>query len=290
MSRSFYAHLHRTFGPRLPIAEHRRKAQDSIQRMQAHYQIVEGFAPHARRESGRLPSLVVIGAGFAGLMTAYMLSRNFRVTVLEARSRVGGRVHSLIDRRSKRVVEAGAELIGYNHPTWLMLAREFDLGLLVLTSDDNMTALELAMMIEIDGTVLSPQQVKTTYDEMTTAFTAMSHKAVRDVPDPHKPWTAKQALALDHMPLSQWIDGLSCSPLTKKAIYSEFENTNAGAVDKQSFLANLALVAGGALDGQPDAFFNVSETARCEKATISWRRFCAINSPRPAEPFSCPGR
>jgi monoamine oxidase len=266
MSRSFYAHLHRTYGPKLTVAEHRRKAQDRIRQMRQQYQLGdEGFAPHARRESGRLPRLVVIGAGFAGLMTAYMLSKNFRVTVVEARSRVGGRVHSLIDESSKRVIEAGAELIGYNHPTWLLLAREFNLGLLVLTSDDNMTALELAMMIEIDGRVLSPKQVKTTYDEMNTAFTAMSHRAVGDVPDPHKPWTAKHALALDRMPLSHWVDGLSCSELTKKAIYSEFENTNAGAVDKQSFLGNLALVAGGALDGQPDAFFNVSETARCEK-------------------------
>jgi monoamine oxidase len=267
MSRSLYAPLHRTWGTRPSVAERRRKAQEGVRRLRDRYEIEgdEGCEPYSRRTRGRLPSLIVIGAGFAGLMTAYMLSKNFRVTVLEARSRVGGRVHSLIGRGSKRVVEAGGELIGYNHPTWLMLAREFDLGLLTLTSDDAIASLELEMPLEIDGTVLKPGQVKTIFDEMTAAFLAMSRQALRDVPDPHKPWTAKHALALDRKPLSHWIDGLSCSRLTKKAIYIQFENTNAAPADRQSFLGNLALVAGGALKDQPDAFFNVSETARCEK-------------------------
>jgi monoamine oxidase len=267
MSRSLYAPLHRTWGERPSAAERRHRAQERIVQLRDRYQIEgdEGCEPYSRRGRGRQPSLIVIGAGFAGLMTAYMLSKNFRVTVLEARSRVGGRVHSLIGRGSKRVVEAGGELVGYNHPNWLMLAREFDLGLLTLTSDDAMASLELEMPMEIGGTVLEPRQVKTIFDEMTSAFLALSHQALRDVPDPHKPWTAKDALALDRKPLSEWIDGLSCSELTKKAINIQFENTNATPTDKQSFLGNLALVAGGPLKGQPDAFFNASETARCEK-------------------------
>ena len=174
-------------------------------------------------------------------------------------------MHSKIGRGSKRVVEAGGELVGYNHPNWLMLAREFDLGLLTLTSDDAMASLELEMPMEIGGTVLEPRQVKTIFDEMTSAFLALSHQALRDVPDPHKPWTAKDALALDRKPLSEWIDGLSYSELTKKAIDIQFANTNATPTNKQSFLGNLALVAGGALKGQPDAFFNATETERCEK-------------------------
>ena len=151
MSRSLYAPLHRTWGERPSAAERRHRAQERIVQLRDRYQIEgdEGCEPYSRRGRGRQPSLIVIGAGFAGLMTAYMLSNNFRVTVLEARSRVGGRVHSLIDRGSKRVVEAGGELVGYNHPNWLMLAREFDLGLLTLTSDDAMASLELQMPMEI---------------------------------------------------------------------------------------------------------------------------------------------
>src|SRR4051794_678030 len=44
----------------------------------------------------RRQSVVVVGAGLAGLVAAHELERaGFRVTVLEARSRVGGRVHTL---------------------------------------------------------------------------------------------------------------------------------------------------------------------------------------------------
>ncbi|MEO8175079.1 MAG: FAD-dependent oxidoreductase [Sphingomicrobium sp.] len=47
-------------------------------------------------QSGRGRSVVVLGAGIAGLVSAYELQRaGYRVTVLEARDRVGGRVWSV---------------------------------------------------------------------------------------------------------------------------------------------------------------------------------------------------
>lgn len=66
--------------------------------------------------TGRRTSVVVVGAGFAGLAAAEALSsRGAEVTVFEARDRVGGRVHS---RRldNGAVVELGAEFVlpGYD--------------------------------------------------------------------------------------------------------------------------------------------------------------------------------
>jgi monoamine oxidase len=65
---------------------------------------------------GRRGSCVVVGAGFAGLEAADALSSaGVEVTVLEARNRVGGRVHSqALDDGS--VVELGAEFVlpGYD--------------------------------------------------------------------------------------------------------------------------------------------------------------------------------
>src|SRR4051794_20354113 len=64
----------------------------------------ENFALPARSGNGR--SVVVLGAGIAGLVSAYELHRaGYRVTVLEARDRIGGRSWTL--RGGDRVVQTG---------------------------------------------------------------------------------------------------------------------------------------------------------------------------------------
>ena len=61
---------------------------------------------HLPRESGSGRSVVVLGAGIAGLVAAYELRRaGYRVTVLEARDRVGGRVWTV--RGGDPIVQAG---------------------------------------------------------------------------------------------------------------------------------------------------------------------------------------
>ncbi|MBR0847660.1 FAD-dependent oxidoreductase [Bradyrhizobium diazoefficiens] len=81
------------------------------------------------------PKVAIVGGGFAGLMAASELVGHCDVTLFEARDRFGGRVFS--KRKPSGIVEAGGELIGYNHPLWLSLARRFELGLSVITSDTN---------------------------------------------------------------------------------------------------------------------------------------------------------
>src|SRR5438046_2981696 len=61
--------------------------------------------------------VVVIGAGMAGLAAAGRLSRaGLRVVVVEARERIGGRVHTLRESDWPVPVEAGAEFI-HGHST-----------------------------------------------------------------------------------------------------------------------------------------------------------------------------
>ena len=71
--------------------------------------------------------MVVIGAGFAGLAAAAALADGgLEPLVVEARDRVGGRVHS---RRlaNGAVVELGAEFVEHDHQPLVATAR--DLGL-----------------------------------------------------------------------------------------------------------------------------------------------------------------
>jgi monoamine oxidase len=73
-------------------------------------------------------STLVIGAGAAGLAAARLLhDQGHDVTVLEARDRVGGRVHTSYDLAS-HPVELGAEFVhGENVCTW-QLIREYGFG------------------------------------------------------------------------------------------------------------------------------------------------------------------
>jgi monoamine oxidase len=72
--------------------------------------------------------VVVAGAGLAGLAAAHYLERaGAEVTVIEARDRVGGRVHTLRGFEGGQHAEAGADLIESAQSHLLGLADEFGL-------------------------------------------------------------------------------------------------------------------------------------------------------------------
>ena len=85
-----------------------------------------GFGRRSR--AGSRPRGLIIGAGFSGLACAFeLLGVGAEVIVLEARSRQSGRVLCLDSCSRGKVVEAGAELVDSNHPTWAAYADRFGL-------------------------------------------------------------------------------------------------------------------------------------------------------------------
>lgn len=69
--------------------------------------------------------ILIIGAGAAGLMAGRILSeQGYRVTFLEARDRIGGRIHTLHSGAFSRPVELGAEFVHGNLPLTLSLLQE----------------------------------------------------------------------------------------------------------------------------------------------------------------------
>jgi monoamine oxidase len=80
---------------------------------------------------GPAKKVLVLGAGMAGLVAAYELTQlGHDVTVLEARTRSGGRVHTLREPFSDGLfAEEGAARIPDNHDLTLKYVHQFELGL-----------------------------------------------------------------------------------------------------------------------------------------------------------------
>lgn len=73
--------------------------------------------------------ILIIGAGAAGLMAGYKLSqKGKKVTVLEARDRTGGRIHTIKDRDFFKQAELGAEFIHGDLPVTLQLLSEANIA------------------------------------------------------------------------------------------------------------------------------------------------------------------
>nr|HQU86490.1 FAD-dependent oxidoreductase [Pyrinomonadaceae bacterium] len=76
-------------------------------------------------------SCLIIGAGFSGLSAAFKLKNSgWKVTILEARDRIGGRVFSYSFKQNPNLVcELGAEWIGEDHLRIQQLCRDFSIPL-----------------------------------------------------------------------------------------------------------------------------------------------------------------
>ena len=81
--------------------------------------------------STRPPSVIIVGAGFAGLAAARDLhARGFHVRLVDARARIGGRVHTIRDGFvDGQHGEAGGELIDREHTAAIELAQSLGLRL-----------------------------------------------------------------------------------------------------------------------------------------------------------------
>lgn len=213
--------------------------------------LVGGCATRPPHRAG--PRVVVVGAGFAGLACASELTGlGLRVTVLEARDRVGGRVQSLpIGPRAKNT-EAGAELIGSNHPCWMALGRRFDLEFQDVPDDEGLEA-----PIVLGGRRLTRAESERVWVEMDVALSALNTLAETIAAD--EPWTSPDARTLDLQSVAQWIDARNLERDVARAIHAGTSANNGVSTARQSLLAMLAQVKGGGLE----RYWSESEVYRC---------------------------
>src|SRR5439155_15324849 len=116
--------------------------------------------------------VIIVGGGFAGLAAAYeLIAAGYKVHIYEARNRLGGRVLSMPDVVSGKVVEGGGEFIGANHPTWAAYKQLFRFDYAPVTEDKKFPP------IIIGGKKLEERQAKALTEEMAAALSTMNAAA-----------------------------------------------------------------------------------------------------------------
>ena len=214
-----------------------------------------------KAEQRRGPSpgnVAIVGAGFAGCAAAYVASQlGFKVTVFDGNGVPGGRVKSSRDVVHGRILELGAELIGLNHPAWLLFAAQFGLGLSVLTTEDKYSAAHLHSPLILKGKIYDTKEQQALHDAMQTVLDQWL-TASEVVQQPFTPWSTPNAVALDTMNLGAHIPAGTAGDVAY-AISTTFELDNCAKIGDQSWLANLAQFQAG---GGGQGFFDDSEVFR----------------------------
>jgi monoamine oxidase len=165
-----------------------------------------------RPEPATRGRVVIVGAGLAGLTAAVDLhDAGWEVVVLEARERVGGRVHTLWEPYSEGLhAEAGGESIDDNHHHLLALVRRFGLQTESRPPDKLTRAVvyrhgnrnPLSELITHRGGAVAADYVR-----FSDALARLSQAI-----DPHFPERAPNALELDRHSLEDFIRGQRLVP------------------------------------------------------------------------------
>jgi monoamine oxidase len=266
MPGALFSRLNRSFGPPPSTPERRTATLQKIETATEHYPLfLQSLSEIAPRMAEK--SVVVIGAGFAGLTAGWWLATHgFKVTVLEARNRIGGRVYT--KREQRRILECGGELIGRNHANWLRLSSYFGLGLSPITTEENYAAASLKSPMLLGGEAINVNDQETLYDEMKRALKTLDPLAAKV--DALTPWKSKLR-EKDGESVADWMKTLKrLSDRTTAALRFQLECDQTLPVARQSLLGLLAAVRGGSLTDlsdrrrqEPSEFWTETEVYRC---------------------------
>jgi monoamine oxidase len=161
-------------------------------------------------------TVTVIGAGLAGLSAAYELHRaGWKVAVLEARDRVGGRVHTVRSFSNGLVAEGGGEFIEQSHTRMIALANHFGLKLAQSGSwrggDQDWASFD-----EISGRMTDESLWGLNLVEEVERGWELMIGLSQYVSDPYQPQAAKEAELLDSQSALDWIEAQDLHPFAKK--------------------------------------------------------------------------
>lgn len=189
--------------------------------------------------------VIVVGAGIAGLTAAWRLRQaGVPVRVIEANSRIGGRMFSLRNHfPDGQVIELGGELIDSDHVRIRALAEELGIALDDLHSDDP----------SLQGDVWHCAGRAYSETELAQAFAPLARAMDRDLAtlgDGDILWNAPQnAQALDALSISQWLAREGANDWLRKLIEVAYTTEMGRECEEQSALNLLTFIG-----TEPDTF------------------------------------
>jgi monoamine oxidase len=213
---------------------------------------------------GSLPKevdVVVVGAGIAGLVAAREVARTGRtVLVVEARTRVGGRVlnHHLPTSQGSGVIESGGAFIGPTQNHIAQLAQELGVPTFAEYNTGNSVYLSSTIgRLEYPGTV--PPDPTILADAALLLRQIDAYAAEIDVA---APWAHPRAQEWDSMTLSQWIRANALNAAGIEDLIACWTQPGFGADPNElSLLYTLWYVACSGNEQNPGTFSRNSDTA-----------------------------
>jgi len=211
--------------------------------------------------------VAVVGAGLSGLSAARKLRRDgASVVVLEARDRVGGKMHTVEIDGCR--VDLGAHWIGPKQPRLRALADEFGVAVEKQYLDGRHVLALAGERHEFTGSI----PLTSAFGAAETALGVARFELRRRLVRPDEPWRSRGARGLDGFTLAHWMRGLRSD--AARAFWTITARTVFGAEPGElSFLYVLwyAQCAGGVMQltdfegGAQDAHLHGGSQQICER-------------------------
>ena len=145
--------------------------------------------------------VVVIGGGLAGLTaTRELMRKGISVILLEARDRVGGRTHSVVESGGT-LVEHGGQWVGPTQDRVLALINELGLETFTQYSDGENLQYSHGTHLRYHGAIPTGDPMQAA--DLVDAMVELTSKAMEI--DPSAPWNHPHASILDSMTVETWI-------------------------------------------------------------------------------------